>query len=48
MTAGKQKSNAAGSMDTARADVLRVLGVLKVATGDQVQRISLSAALSRP
>ncbi|MYX68635.1 protein involved in plasmid replication-relaxation, partial [Streptomyces sp. KhCrAH-43] len=41
MAAGKRKSNAAGSTNTARADVLRVLGVLKVATADQVQRIAL-------
>lgn len=36
-----RKSNAAGSTNTARADVLRVLGVLKVATTDQIQRITM-------
>lgn len=41
MAAQKQKSNAAGSTNTARADVLRVLGVLKVATTDQIQRIAM-------
>ncbi|SEE51295.1 Replication-relaxation [Streptomyces sp. 2131.1] len=41
MAAVKRKSNAAGSTNTARADVLRVLGVLKVATTDQIQRIAM-------
>ncbi|MGW1185679.1 replication-relaxation family protein [Streptomyces drozdowiczii] len=36
-----RKSNAAGSTNTVRADVLRVLGVLKVATTDQIQRIAM-------
>ncbi len=37
--AGKRKTNPAGSTNTFRGDVLRVLGVLKVATTDQIQRI---------
>ncbi|MGZ2360970.1 replication-relaxation family protein [Streptomyces sp. 372A] len=41
MTAGRRTSNAAGSTNTARADVLRVLGALKVATTDQIQRIAM-------
>ncbi|MEU6444810.1 replication-relaxation family protein [Streptomyces sp. NPDC047046] len=38
--AGKKKANEAGSSNDLRADVLRVLGVLKVATADQIQRLS--------
>ncbi|MHB6904065.1 replication-relaxation family protein [Streptomyces sp. DB-54] len=38
--AGKRKANAAGSTNDLRGDVLRVLGVLKVATADQIQRLS--------
>ncbi|MFE0776425.1 replication-relaxation family protein [Streptomyces sp. NPDC058861] len=37
--AGKKKTNPAGSTNTYRGDVLRVLGALKVATTDQIQRI---------
>ncbi|MFJ3513118.1 replication-relaxation family protein [Streptomyces luteogriseus] len=37
--AGKRKNNPAGSTNTFRGDVLRVLGALKVATADQIQRI---------
>ncbi|MCY0930999.1 replication-relaxation family protein [Streptomyces sp. H27-H1] len=37
--AGKRKTNPAGSSNDLRGDVLRVLGVLKVATADQIQRI---------
>ncbi|MGW5115232.1 replication-relaxation family protein [Streptomyces noursei] len=37
---GKRKANAAGSTNDLRGDVLRVLGVLKVATADQIQRLS--------
>ncbi|MFI6063153.1 replication-relaxation family protein [Streptomyces sp. NPDC051286] len=37
--AGKRKNNPAGSTNGYRGDVLRVLGVLKVATTDQIQRI---------
>ncbi|GGP00259.1 replication-relaxation family protein [Wenjunlia tyrosinilytica] len=37
--AGKRKTNPAGSTNDLRGDVLRVLGVLKVATADQIQRI---------
>ncbi|WP_406415202.1 replication-relaxation family protein [Streptomyces sp. NBC_00873] len=37
--AGKRKNNPAGSTNGFRGDVLRVLGVLKVATADQIQRI---------
>ncbi|MGW9499009.1 replication-relaxation family protein [Streptomyces prasinus] len=39
--AGKRKENEAGSSNDLRADALRVLGVLKVATADQIQRLSL-------
>ncbi|MGW5069742.1 hypothetical protein ACWEQJ_27185 [Streptomyces cyaneofuscatus] len=38
--AGKRKTNPAGSTNSYRADVLHVLGTLKVATVDQIQRIS--------
>ncbi|GHE56231.1 hypothetical protein GCM10018785_26900 [Streptomyces longispororuber] len=38
--ASKRKTNPAGSTNSYRGDVLRVLGVLKVATADQIQRIS--------
>ncbi|MFI2215166.1 replication-relaxation family protein [Streptomyces sp. NPDC020141] len=38
--AGKRKTNPAGSSNELRGDVLRVLGVLKVATADQIQRIA--------
>ncbi|MCX4444908.1 hypothetical protein [Streptomyces sp. NBC_01789] len=41
MTARKQKSNAAGPTKTSRANVLRVLGVPKVATTDQIQRSAM-------
>ncbi|GGS23891.1 hypothetical protein GCM10010284_66200 [Streptomyces rubiginosohelvolus] len=37
--AGTRKTNPAGSTNSYRADVLRVLGALKVATADQIQRI---------
>ncbi|MFD6992776.1 replication-relaxation family protein [Streptomyces sp. NPDC059943] len=37
--AGRRKVNEAGSSNNLRGDVLRVLGVLKVATADQIQRI---------
>ncbi|MER6501867.1 replication-relaxation family protein [Streptomyces sp. NPDC001455] len=37
--AGKRKNNPAGSTNSYRGDVLRVLGTLKVATADQIQRI---------
>ncbi|MFJ5197762.1 replication-relaxation family protein [Streptomyces sp. NPDC088394] len=37
---GKRKANEAGSSNGLRADVLRVLGVLKVATADQIQRLA--------
>ncbi|MFI8888405.1 replication-relaxation family protein [Streptomyces sp. NPDC053813] len=37
---GKRKANEAGSTNDLRADVLRVLGVLKVATADQIQRLA--------
>jgi hypothetical protein len=37
--AGKRKTNPAGSTNSFRGDVLRVLGALKVATTDQIQRI---------
>ncbi|MCZ0210724.1 replication-relaxation family protein [Streptomyces sp. UMAF16] len=36
---GKRKINPAGSTNSYRGDVLRVLGALKVATADQIQRI---------
>ncbi|MFF1482624.1 hypothetical protein ACFVYD_34635 [Streptomyces sp. NPDC058301] len=36
----KRAADAAGSSNGPRADVLRVLGVLKVATAEQVQRIA--------
>ncbi|MFJ9588752.1 hypothetical protein [Streptomyces acidicola] len=36
----KRKTNEAGSSTGHRADVLRVLGVLKAATADQIQRLS--------
>ena len=38
--AGKRRENEAGSNNDLRADVLRVLGVLKGATADQIQRLS--------
>ncbi|MGA5361176.1 replication-relaxation family protein [Streptomyces purpurascens] len=37
--AGKRKKNPAGSTNSYRGDVLRVLGALKVAAADQIQRI---------
>ncbi|MGK5628580.1 replication-relaxation family protein [Streptomyces sp. URMC 123] len=37
--AGKRKTNPAGSTNNLRGDVLSVLGALKVATADQIQRI---------
>ncbi|MFF4542473.1 replication-relaxation family protein [Streptomyces aureus] len=39
--AGKREENEANLSNDLRADVLRVLGVLKVATADQIQRLSL-------
>lgn len=39
LMAGKRKNNPAGSTNNYRGDVLRVLGALKVATTDQIQRI---------
>ncbi|MFE1453404.1 replication-relaxation family protein [Streptomyces olivaceoviridis] len=39
LMAGKRETNPAGSTNHFRGDVLRVLGVLKVATADQIQRI---------
>ncbi|WP_422132181.1 replication-relaxation family protein [Streptomyces misionensis] len=38
--AGKREEHPAGSSNGHRGDVLRVLGVLKVATADQIQRIA--------
>ncbi|MFC9431670.1 replication-relaxation family protein [Streptomyces sp. NPDC056987] len=38
--AGKRETNEAGSSNGLRSDVLRVLGVLKVATADQIQRLA--------
>ncbi|MFZ4184650.1 replication-relaxation family protein [Streptomyces pseudogriseolus] len=38
--AGKREENPAGSWNNLRGDVLRVLGVLKVATVEQIQQIS--------
>ncbi|MFH8295425.1 replication-relaxation family protein [Streptomyces sp. NPDC018059] len=38
--AGKREENPAGSSNNLRGDVLRVLGVLKVATVEQIQRIA--------
>ncbi|ATZ22027.1 hypothetical protein SLAV_38905 [Streptomyces lavendulae subsp. lavendulae] len=38
--AGRRLTNPAGSSNDLRGDVLRVLGVLKVATADQIQRIA--------
>ncbi len=40
LMAGKRLTNPAGSSNDLRGDVLRVLGVLKVATADQIQRIA--------
>jgi hypothetical protein len=37
---GKRVTNAAGSSNALRGDVLRTLGVLKMATADQIQRLS--------
>ncbi|MFE5095947.1 replication-relaxation family protein [Streptomyces sp. NPDC056638] len=37
---GKRKANEAGSSNGLRGDVLSVLGVLKVATADQIQRLA--------
>lgn len=39
LMASKRKANEAGSTNDLRGDVLRVLGVLKVATADQIQRL---------
>ncbi|MGA5364227.1 replication-relaxation family protein [Streptomyces purpurascens] len=39
--AGKRKENPGGSSNNLRGDVLRVLGVLKVATAEQIQRIGV-------
>ncbi|MFJ5221088.1 replication-relaxation family protein [Streptomyces sp. NPDC088354] len=44
--AGKRKANPAGSSNDLRGDVLDVLGVLKVATTDQIQRITAPRTLS--
>ncbi|MEU2866615.1 hypothetical protein ABZ672_51705 [Streptomyces mirabilis] len=38
--AGKRKANEGGSSNGLRGDVLCVLGVLKVATADQIQRLA--------
>ncbi|MEV8465093.1 MULTISPECIES: hypothetical protein [Streptomyces] len=38
--AGKREENPAGSSNNLRGDVLRVLGVLKVATVEQIQQIA--------
>lgn len=38
--AGKRKENEAGSSNGLRGDVLCVLGVLKIATADQIQRLA--------
>ncbi|MFF3558316.1 replication-relaxation family protein [Streptomyces tsukubensis] len=38
--AGRRKANEAGSSNGLRGDVLSVLGVLKVATADQIQRLA--------
>ncbi|MET9423390.1 replication-relaxation family protein [Streptomyces sp. NPDC006540] len=38
---GKRVTNPAGSSNPLRGDVLRVLGVMKVATADQIQRATL-------
>lgn len=38
---GKRETNPGGSSNPLRADVLRMLGVLKVATADQIQRPAL-------
>lgn len=38
--AGQRKTNPAGSSNGLRGDVLSVLGVLKVATADQIQRLA--------
>lgn len=38
--AGKRKANEAGSSIGLRGDVLCVLGVLKVATADQIQLLT--------
>ncbi|MGW7356925.1 hypothetical protein ACWGI0_09820 [Streptomyces sp. NPDC054802] len=38
--AGKRKANEAGSTNDVRADALRVLRVLNVATADQIQRLA--------
>ncbi|MGO4462704.1 hypothetical protein AB4039_36260, partial [Streptomyces sp. M-16] len=40
LMAGKRLTNPAGSSNDLRGDVLRVLGVLKVATADQIQWIA--------
>ncbi|MEU0253814.1 hypothetical protein ABZ299_15215 [Streptomyces sp. NPDC006184] len=40
--AGKRKNNPAGSTNSYHGDVLRLLGALKVATADQIQRIGAS------
>ncbi|KUN20817.1 hypothetical protein AQJ11_28770 [Streptomyces corchorusii] len=37
---GKRMENEAGSSNDPRADVLRVLGMLKVATADRIKRLS--------
>ncbi|MFD5820258.1 replication-relaxation family protein [Streptomyces sp. NPDC127038] len=41
LMADRRTENEANSSNDLRADVLRVLGVLKVATADQIQRLSL-------
>ncbi|WP_189748497.1 hypothetical protein [Streptomyces nojiriensis] len=40
LMAGKRLTNPARSSNDLRGNVLRVLGVLKVATADQIQRIA--------
>ncbi|MET7543990.1 hypothetical protein ABZT15_48730, partial [Streptomyces sp. NPDC005507] len=37
---GRRVTNASGSSNALRGDVLRTLGVLKMATADQIQRLS--------
>lgn len=47
LIAGKREENTAGSSNNLRGDVLRGLGVLKVATVEQIQQISGPASLRR-
>ena len=41
-TGGKRTVNPGGSSNALREDVLKVLGVLKVVTADQIQRVAAS------